>query len=140
MKKPINIILVNHGRFGEELIRSAEMIVGTVSNIEAVSLLKGMSIEELVVMISEKISQYTGEVVILTDLFGGTPSNVAMMLQQKYTLHIACGMNLPMLLELLMLREYGDLSAEDLIDKSLAAGRQAVLKPASIVVEDEFEG
>lgn len=140
MNKPIQIILVNHGRFGEELIHSAELITGKMDNIKAVSLLKGMSIEDLMHVLEAIISSYIGDTIILTDMYGGTPSNVAMMLQQKYNLHVLCGMNLPMLLELLLTRENGNLGAEELVMKALTAGQQAVMKPERIIVDDDFEG
>ena len=83
MIEPITYVILNHGRFGEELIKSAELIAGKTEHIHAVSLLSGMSIEEYYEEVRDYLTGVQGEILVLADLYGGTPSNVGMMLQRE---------------------------------------------------------
>ena len=96
----IPIIIMNHGLFGKELIATAEMVVGKLEEVQAVSLMPGMTLEDYLEQSEVAVNQAGGKAIVLTDLYGGTPCNVAMMLRQRYELKVICGMNLPMLLEL----------------------------------------
>lgn len=134
MGKPLSIVILNHGRFGEELISSARLIIGEIDDICAVSLLSGMSIEDFYAGAEEVISKNSGETVVLTDLYGGTPCNVAMMLQRKLDIKILCGVNLPMLIELVNSRD--DIADTDELLKSVVeSARKAVLRPEKIAAE-----
>lgn len=90
----MQIIIMNHGRFGEEMIASAEMLFGKIENARAVSLMPGMSIEDLLIETESILSSSGEDALVLTDLYGGTPCNVAMMLKQKYRIRIVCGVNM----------------------------------------------
>ncbi len=92
------IIVATHGRFGEELIKSTEMIGGQMTNAVAISLLPEMSPEEYAPLVEEELKK-EGRKICFVDLFGGTPSNTLIMLSQKYDFELICGVNLPMLLE-----------------------------------------
>lgn len=94
------IVILTHGRFGEALIQSAEMIVGDLENVQAISLLPEMSAEEYRDKVQSYLSTVSGEVICLVDLFGGTPGNTIMILSREYPVSILSGVNLPMLLEL----------------------------------------
>lgn len=127
MERQVSIVILNHGRLGQELIASAEMIIGKISNIQAVSLMHGMSIEEFYKAADQVVSPMEGEVIILTDLFGGTPCNVAMMLQRKYDIRVLCGMNLPMLIDLVNSRDMdlcGDVN--ELIGQALETAQTGI--------------
>lgn len=138
MKEPTHIVVVNHGRFGEELIRSAELIVGKIDHIHAVSLLPGMSIEEYYGLMKDTLQQLDGDILVLADLYGGTPSNVAMMMQREFHVHVLCGVNLAMLIELVMKRAHEDTKdVETIIRDVLESARGAILEPKQIEVEDE---
>lgn len=132
----IPIIIMNHGQFGKELISSAEMIVGKLEDIQAVSLMPGMTIEEYLEQAETAVNQAGGKALVLTDLYGGTPCNVAMMLRQRYELKVVCGMNLPMLLELAGARESGGDAAE-LAETILNTAREGILEPAEEIEETE---
>ena len=93
MIEPITYVILNHGRFGEELIKSAELIAGKTEHIHAVSLLSGMSIEEYYEEVRDYLTGVQGEILVLADLYGGTPSNVGMMLQREFSLHVVCGIH-----------------------------------------------
>lgn len=138
MIESITYVVLNHGRFGEELIKSAELIVGKTENIHAISLLSGMSIEEYYQNVRSYLSSLAGkEILLLTDLYGGTPSNVGMMLQREFSLHVLCGVNLPMLIELILKRNNDVCSIEKLMDTAMEAARASIIKPEPIAVESE---
>ena len=92
------VLVCTHGRFGEELIKSVEMIAGPLTNTVAVSLLPGMSVEEYHEKLRTELDK-ENETLCLVDIFGGTPSHSVLYMSQEYQLDIICGVNLPVLLE-----------------------------------------
>ena len=92
------VLVCTHGRFGEELIKSVEMIAGPLTNTVAVSLLPGMSVEEYHEKLRTELDK-ENETLCLVDIFGGTPSHSVLYMSQEYPLDIICGVNLPVLLE-----------------------------------------
>ena len=104
----IGIVVVSHGQVAGELVNAARNIVGDVPSIAAVSI--GWADD--MAAAREKIAQALGEVggadvLILTDMFGGTPTNVSLPFLSS-RVEIVTGVNLPMLIKLIGLRE-GDL-------------------------------
>jgi PTS system mannose-specific IIA component/D-glucosaminate-specific PTS system IIA component len=96
----LNIVIGTHGRFGEELIKSAEMIAGKMENVKAVSLLPMMSFEDFMHEADSSLRDLEGPVVVLVDIYGGTPCNVLTALTRKYHHNVITGLNLPMLVDL----------------------------------------
>ena len=92
-------VLVTHGRFGEELKNSAEMIMGPLEDTYCISLMEGMDPLELKDKLAELLKDAPTNTIIMTDLFGGTPSNTAAMFAFEKEYSIICGLNLPMLIE-----------------------------------------
>lgn len=136
MKEPISIVILNHGKFGEELISSAELIFGKIDDIQAVSLLTGMSIEEYCASVRTVIESLVGQKIILTDVYGGTPSNVALLLQKNLKIEIVCGVNLPMLLELLSLREQ-QTDLGKIVNSIIEAGKSAIFQPERVIIKED---
>ena len=98
------ILVITHGEFGIELIKSAEMIMGPQENLRALALRPGESVDSLreqANKIVEENEKCGLETILLVDLLGGSPSNVSLSLLSKYDLHILTGINMPMLIELL---------------------------------------
>ncbi len=126
MSQKLNIIVMNHGEFGTWLIKSAEMIVGEIKDVYAFSLTEGKSIENLIKEVTETFDTLNGETVLLTDMYGGTPNNAALVIQQKYQCRLICGMNLPILLELILIRDRDDVSLDVLIKNCVAAGKKSI--------------
>ncbi len=119
------IVLVTHGEFGDELLRSAKMIVGPQNGVYSVPLLAEESPEGLEAKLDAVLQEIEGEdTLILIDLFGGTPYNVAARRMRE--LHIECvtGLNLPMLIETLMMRDR--VTAAELAEVATQAGRESV--------------
>lgn len=122
----VGILVVTHGSFGTGLIESAEIIMGKQSNYEVLSLKHNDSVVELQKKIKEKVQELEkGEgVLILTDVFGGSPSNsVALALRDK-PYRCITGVNMPMILEALTSRD--SLSLDELTKSCQLAGSQGI--------------
>jgi len=126
MKTKLNIIILSHGEFGFQMYKSAELIIGKIEDIHAFSLTKEMSLGDLITVIDLHIQKLEGKVVILTDLFGGTPNNAAMYLQQKYQCEVVSGMNLPLLLDLVISRDNSDKTLDELLNDCILSGKDAI--------------
>jgi mannose PTS system EIIA component len=103
----IGIVIVTHCNLGLELIRSAEFIVGKFGKARAVSLNPEDQVEALRGKIAEAIEKMdTGDgVILLTDMFGGTPSNICLSFLAEGKVEVVTGVNLPMLIGLASKRE-----------------------------------
>ena len=103
----VGIVLVTHPHLGEEFIRSAEMICGKMPRVLTVSIETRKEVEELRRGIAEaikKVDEGDG-VLILTDMFGGTPSNMSLAFLQEGRVEVLSGLNLPMMIKLSNCRE-----------------------------------
>ncbi|WP_196591969.1 PTS sugar transporter subunit IIA [Pectinatus frisingensis] len=116
----MKIILASHGHLASELLNSAEMICGEQKDINIVEFISGEDLYILKSKFLECIDNST-EVLIITDVFGGTPYNIAasIALQNKGCLVIA-GASLPMILDVLMSRYEKDISIQKLAEKILS--------------------
>ncbi|MCX5912584.1 MAG: PTS sugar transporter subunit IIA [Deltaproteobacteria bacterium] len=103
----VGIVLVTHPNLGEEFIRSAEMICGKMPRVLTVSIDTRKEVEELRRGIAEAIKKVDdGDgVLILTDMFGGTPSNMSLAFLQEDRVEVLTGLNLPMMIKLSNCRE-----------------------------------
>lgn len=100
-------LITTHGDLGSELIKSAELIKGRLENTIHVSVDQTKDVEDLKKEIShaiKKLDKGKG-VLILTDLFGGTPSNISLSFMKEGKVEVLTGVNLPMLLKLSETRE-----------------------------------
>lgn len=116
------ILVLTHGDFGTELIKSAEMIIGVQSNVAAIALLPGMDLNEFMETVKAKIKQFAVEPLILCDLFGGTPSNVAAAIKLECGGVVVTGVNLSMLIEACCQRNV--FKEKELADAIICAGRE----------------
>jgi PTS system mannose-specific IIA component len=95
-------VIVTHGHLASELLAAAEMIVGNVSHIAAVSIGWHDDVEAAHNEVERAISRVSegGGVLILTDMFGGTPTNIASMFLAEGEVEVVTGVNLPMVIKL----------------------------------------
>lgn len=100
--KVVGTVLVTHGALGDELVAVAEKIVGKLPYIKAVSVGWHNDVKDAKTRIEKAIKEVDqGKgVIILTDMFGGTPSNVAMSLMEANRVDVVTGVNLPMVVKL----------------------------------------
>lgn len=123
----IGIVIVTHGELGTELLRTAQEIVGKFPSVEAVSVQASEQIDKARKKIEaalQRVSDGSG-VLILTDLFGGTPSNLVLSYLEAGRLEVVTGVNLPMLMKLPSLREERDLRT--LADSLAKYGQRNIL-------------
>jgi len=122
----IGMVLVTHGRLAIEFIAALEHVVGPQSNIVAVCIGPEDDMERRRQDILRAISEVdTGKgVVLLTDMFGGTPSNLAISVMDKAKIEVIAGVNLPMLIKLAGLRENESLPAA--VRAAQEAGRKYI--------------
>ncbi len=95
-------VIVTHGHLAGELLAAAEMIIGPISHIGAVSIGWHDDVDvarEEVQRAITRVSQHSG-VLLLTDMFGGTPTNIASMFLEEGAVEVVTGVNLPMVIKL----------------------------------------
>ena len=127
----IGLVLVTHGRLASEFIVAMEHVVGPQKQIAPICIGPDDDMEERRQQIAEAIrTVYSGDVVIvLSDLFGGTPSNLAISLMKTDKIEVIAGVNLPMLIRLEGARKTMDVRA------AVAAAREAGRKYISVASE-----
>src|SRR5262245_43854599 len=98
----IGVLVVTHGHLAQELVTAAEMIVGEMSYIQAVSIGWHDDVNDATKEIERRIAEVArgAGVLILTDMFGGTPSNIAIAFHEPGRVEVVTGVNLPMLLKI----------------------------------------
>jgi PTS system mannose-specific IIA component len=103
----VGVVVVTHGQLATELLNAAETIVGDLPGFAAISIGWHDDVEQAREEIGQAISRLeTGDgVIVLTDMFGGTPSNLAISLLEEGRVEVVTGVNLPMLIKLATLRE-----------------------------------
>lgn len=103
----IGVLITTHGNLGSELIKAAELIRGSLKGALHVSIDQTKGVEEIKREISSGIKKldHGKGVLILTDLFGGTPSNISLSFLKEGKVEVITGVNLPMLLKLPDIRE-----------------------------------
>ncbi len=109
----IGVVVVTHGQLATELVNAAETIVGDLPHFTAVSIGWHEDTQDARDEIAQAIARVRREkgVLILTDMFGGTPSNLAMTFLAQDDVEVITGVNLPMLIKLAGLNEPSDLLA-----------------------------
>ncbi|MBA2645611.1 MAG: PTS sugar transporter subunit IIA [Pyrinomonadaceae bacterium] len=119
-------VLVTHGQLANELLAAAETIIGPMSHITAVSIgwhddvdAASDEIERAIMRVSEGRG-----VLLLTDMFGGTPTNIAAMFLREGEIEVVTGVNLPMLIKLA--GQAGDESLAEIAERVCLQGREGI--------------
>ena len=117
----IGLVLVTHGKLAEEFRNALEHVVGPQALLETVSIGAEDDMDQRRMDIIEAVSRAEdGQgVIILTDMFGGTPSNLSISVMDGGRIEVIAGVNLPMLIKLASVRADGDM------EKSLAEAQEA---------------
>lgn len=121
----IGIVLVAHGNLAKEMVHVLQHVVGEQNNIEYVGISNSDDMELKRHEILEKTSAVdTGDgVVVVTDMFGGTPSNLAISMMEERNIEVISGMNLPMLVKLVRAR---DEALTDAVVQAQEAGQKYI--------------
>lgn len=126
------IIVITHGEFGIELIKSAEMIMGPQEDVKGLGLRPGESVDDLRAEAGKTVENFKAdgkEIIVCCDVLGGSPSNVALFLAAKYDLQIFTGVNMPLLIELFQGYQ-DDEDIEELLNRAEATGSEGVKRLA----------
>ena len=133
----IGMVLITHGRLAEELVAALEHVVGPQPNVIVVCIGPDDDMEQRRAEILDsaaKADEGDG-VVLLTDMFGGTPSNLAISVMDKANVEIIAGVNLPMLIKLASVRKTEPLA--EAIESVQEAGRKYINIASKLLSQDE---
>ncbi|MEI6206249.1 MAG: PTS sugar transporter subunit IIA [Desulfuromonadales bacterium] len=122
----IGLVLVAHAGLATALKASCEMIVGPIENCAVVEVAPGERADDIMASIVAAVgSGQSGETIIMTDLFGGTPSNMAMSFLKDGCVEVITGVNLPMLMEFCSKR--GRMTVAELAVTLQRCGRDGII-------------
>jgi PTS system mannose-specific IIA component len=131
----IGIVVVCHGRLADEFVAALEHIVGPQQNVAAICIgaeddmeLRRRDILDSVAKVDNGVG-----VVVLTDMFGGTPSNLALSVMGQANVEVVAGVNLPMLIRLASIR--GNCSLTDAVASAQEAGRKYINVASNLLNE-----
>jgi PTS system mannose-specific IIA component len=133
----IGLVIVTHGRLAHELISALEHVVGPQVNITPVCIGPDDDMEERRALILRSVAdaEEGNGVVLLTDMFGGTPSNLAISIMDKANVEVIAGVNLPMLIKLASVRQTESL--EEAAQSAQEAGRKYINIASRLLTQEE---
>jgi PTS system mannose-specific IIA component len=122
----IGLVLVTHGRLADEFIAAMEHVVGPQKQVAAICIGPEDDMEQRRKDILDAVAAVDSGpgVVLLTDMFGGTPSNLAISIMEKANVEVIAGINLPMLIKLASVRQKQGLG--DAVSAAQEAGRKYI--------------
>jgi mannose PTS system EIIA component len=131
----IGIVVVSHGRLAQELVAAAEHVVGRLRRTRAVSIEadEDLDLKREAILEAVKACDAGRGVIVLTDMFGGTPSNLVLSLRSRARMEIVSGANLPMLIKLAQTRE--SLTLEECAQDAAEGGRKYITIASDILAK-----
>ena len=128
----VGVILVTHGQFGRYLLEAAQTILGPQQQCAHIAVEGAVDMATLLTDLKGAVKRLeTGDgVIILTDMFGGTPSNIGLSLLQPGKVDVLTGVNLPMLLRILGMR---DQELTQLAQNAKSAGIQGIVLAGEVL-------
>ena len=141
----IGLILTGHGQFAVGVGQALEMIAGKQAAYRVVPFLESDPMDALEINLRNAMAELQEEtegIVVFADLLGGSPFKAAMLASVDFeNVEVVVGTNLPMLIEIAMLREFAA-SAQDVVTQSLLAGKEAIQQVSLPTIQnndiDEF--
>lgn len=123
----IGIIIVSHGKFGSSILHTAESIIGPQSDCVSISVDIAHEVEDAIRRLNDaaQLLDKGQGVLVLTDMFGGTPTNLALSLLAQHKVEVITGMNLPMLIKILENRQNTPL--KELVKMADEAGKAGIV-------------
>ena len=132
----IGLVLVTHGRLAIELVAALEHVVGAQTQVASVCIGPDDDMEQRrndIVKAVASVNTGAG-VVVLTDMFGGTPSNLAISIMESAPIEVIAGVNLPMLIKLASVRTTETLRAA--VNQAQEAGRKYINVASALLAQD----
>ncbi|CAN0443539.1 unnamed protein product [Phaeothamnion confervicola] len=132
----IGIVIVTHGGLASEFRAAMEHVVGPQSHVETISIGPEDDMEERRrdILAAVKRADQGAGVVVLTDMFGGTPSNLAISVMNERRVEVIAGVNLPMLIKLASIR--ADVPLEKAVDLAKESGRKYISVASQVLSGD----
>ena len=133
----IGMVLVTHGRLAAELVNALEHVVGKQDQVSAVCIAPEDDMEQRRRDIVEAIAEMDSGagVILLTDMFGGTPSNLAISVMDRAKVEVIAGVNLPMLVKLASVRDKASL--EEAVAKAQEAGKKYINIASQLLAKEK---
>ncbi len=133
----IGAVIITHGRLAEALLVGAVSIVGTAERVMALSIKGGETSDDIKKMLQEAMIEVScGEgVIVFTDMFGGTPSNIALSLLDEGVIEVITGVNLPLIMKFLGNRD--GKGVEELAVLLVEHGRKSIVLASSMLKESK---
>ena len=120
-----DILIVGHGNFATGIVSSLELIAGKQESIKYIDFHKGMTSDELEVEIKNMYDKVDKKLLVLADLVGGTPFNTAILQKGDRDIEVVGGINLPLVLEIVTMKNSGALVD---IDSSIKVAMECIKK------------
>ncbi len=133
----IGVVIVTHYQLGEQMLQALRLIIPDAPQFYAVSIAPDQSVDEMRAAISAKLkeAEQGKGVLILTDMFGGTPSNISLSFLGEYQLEVVTGINLPMLIKLATFQS--EKTLEELASFIKDYGRRNISVASELVSEEK---
>ena len=120
----VSVLIITHDQIGAALMDTVRDMLGvSPMHVDVIPVLRTHNPDELLKE-AERITDQNKQTLVLTDMYGSTPSNIACRLHAQEKVRIVGGINLPMLVRVL---NYPRLSLDELVDKAISGGRDGVL-------------
>jgi PTS system mannose-specific IIA component len=120
----VSLLIITHDQIGTALVDTARAMLGvSPMPIDLITVLREHNPDNLVAK-AERIISQNEQTLVLTDMYGSTPSNIACRLHTRADVRVVGGINLPMLVRVL---NYPRLSLDELVDKAISGGRDGVV-------------
>lgn len=135
----LGVLLVTHKDYGKNLLDAAEFILGPQPNVASIGVDASQDVQKTLQRIKNGIAELDqgSGVLILTDMFGGTPTNLSLSLLSSANLEVITGVNLPMLLKVLGQR---DLSPREIAETAKKAGVQGIVVAGELLRKKTSDG
>jgi mannose PTS system EIIA component len=132
----VGLVIASHGRLADELVATAEQIVGKLPAVATCNIKPGTPVEDLRCEMKQAVKAVDeGDgVIIMADLFGGTPCKESLMMCQRMNLEVLAGVNLPMLLKANSLR-MEELSLSDMAHQLASYGQRNITCASALLRE-----
>ena len=130
----IGLVVVTHGNLAAQLLLTAEMIIGPAPAVAAVSIDRALSVDSAKAQLAEAIGRVGRDgqgVLILTDMFGGTPTNISAEFLENPAIEILTGVNLPMLIKAVTARGGEEVGVFTAMLKDYS--RNTILRPSELL-------
>ncbi|MDF2677843.1 MAG: system fructose subfamily component [Bacillota bacterium] len=122
----VNILIVTHGDFGKELLRSSEIIIGKIDGAKSISFNLGESFETLAKEVSDTIEKFSSEeLIVFTDMYGGSPFNAVQRALKNNNFYHITGVNFPLFIDIAVNKNA--YSLDEIAEKIIKNGKKSIV-------------